>query len=92
MCKNSVRRVVEENPQTDSDVLLECVLEVLEITMSSNSKSFANNFLTQINGATIGGPELASVTDIFGALYIYPVANNGSPFVRKDWKGYQNGN
>ena len=63
MCINAVRRVAEENPQIDIEVL-ECVLEALEITMSSNNGSFANNFFTQINGATIGGPQSASVTDI----------------------------
>ena len=30
--------------------------------MSSNNGKFANNFFTQINGATIGGPESASIT------------------------------
>ena len=60
--------------------------------MSSNNESFASNFLTRINRAKMGGPELASVTDIFGAVYIDPVAKNGSPFVPKDGKRYQNGN
>ena len=74
-----MRKVTEENPQIDLEVSLECVLEVLEITMSSNNGSFANNFFTQVNGALIGGPESASVTDIFGAVYIDPVAKNGGP-------------
>ena len=90
MCINSVRKVIEENPQIDLEVPLECVLEALEITMSSNNGSFANNFFTQFNGATIGGPESASVTDIFGAVYIDPVAKNGGSFVPKDWKRYRN--
>ena len=58
--------------------IFECVLEALEITMSSNNGSFANNFFTQVNGATIGGPESPIVTDIFGALYIDPVAEMGA--------------
>ena len=45
--------------------------------MSSNNGEFRNNFFTQINGATIGGPESASVTDIFGAVYVDPVAEGG---------------
>ena len=89
MCINAVKRVVEENPQIDLEVPIECVLEALEITMSSNNGSFANNFFTQVNGATIGGPESASVTDIFGAVYIDPVAKNGGPFVPKEWKRYR---
>ena len=32
--------------------------------MSSNNGKFRNNFFTEINGATISGPESASVTDI----------------------------
>ena len=56
--------------------------------MSSNNGSFANNFFTQVNGATIEGPEPASVTDIFEAVYIDPVAKDGGPFVPKDWKRY----
>ena len=68
---NAVRRVVKENPQIDLEVPLERVLKVLEITMSSNNGSFANSFFTQINEATIGGPESASGTDIFGAVYIH---------------------
>ena len=78
MCINAVRRVVEENPQIDLEIPLECVLEALEITMSSNNGSFAYNFFTQVNRATIGGPESASVTDIFGAVYIDPVAKMGA--------------
>ena len=79
MCINAVRRVVEENPQIDLEVPLQCVLEALEIIMSPNNWRFANNFFTQINGVMIGGPESASVTDIFGAMYIDPVTKNGGP-------------
>ena len=67
MCINAVKRVVEENPQIDLEVPIECVLEALKFTVSSNNGSFANNFFTQVNGATIGGPESASVTDILVA-------------------------
>ena len=89
MCIEAVREVVEDNQQLDLGVPVECVLEALEITMSSNNGKFANNFFTQINGATIGGPESASVTDIFGAIYIDPVAKNGGPIVPTDWKRYR---
>ena len=77
MCTEAVRKVVEENQHLFLGVPVECVLETLEITMSSNNGKFANNFFTQINGATIGGPESASVTDIFWVVYIDPVAKNG---------------
>ena len=40
---DAVKRVVEENPQIDLEVPFECVLEALEITMSSKNRSFANS-------------------------------------------------
>ena len=89
MCIEAVGKVVEENQRLDLGVPVECVLEALEITMSSNNGKFANIFFTQINGATIGGPESASVTDIFGAVYIDPVAKSGGPMVPTDWKRYR---
>ena len=89
MCIEAVREVVEDNQQLDLGVPVECVLEPLEITMSSNNGKLGNNFFTQINGATIGGPESASVTDVFGAVYIDPVAKNGGPVVPTDWKRYR---
>ena len=44
---------------------------------------------TQINGATIGGPKSASVTDIFGAIYIDRVVDKGNSQLHpSDWKRY----
>ena len=48
----------------------ECILEALRISMTSNNCEFLNRHFTQIDGATIGGPESASVTDIYGAVFI----------------------
>ena len=89
MCINAVKKVVEDNPQVDLGVPVDCVLEALELTMSSNNGEFRNNFFTQINGATIGGPESASVTDIFGAVYVDPVAERSGPFAPTEWKRYR---
>ena len=64
----SVRRVLrtrEANEPAD-----ECILEAVEITMSSNQFEFMGNFYTQIDGATIGGKDSGSITDIFGAEVI----------------------
>ena len=36
-----------------------------------------------------GGAESVSVTDIFGAIFIYPVAKAGGPFIPSDWKRYR---
>ena len=89
MCIEAVRKVVEENQHLDLGVPVECLLEALEITMSSNNGKFENNFFNQIDGSTIGGPESASVTDIFGAIYIDPVAKSGGPIVPTDLKRYR---
>ena len=83
MCIEAVRKVVEENQQLDLGVPVECVLEALEIIMSSHNGKFANNFFTQINA------EWASVTDTFRAIYIDPVAKNGGPVVPTNWKRYR---
>ena len=45
------------------------ILEALQITMPCNNGIFLGKHFTQIQGATIGRPESASVTDIFGAEY-----------------------
>ena len=57
--------------------------------MSSNNTKFEGRFSTQSNGATIGGSKSASVTDIFGAILIDPVAKAGGPFIPSDWKRYR---
>ena len=58
--------------------------------MSSNNGTFNGKFFTQINGATIGGPEAASTTDIFGVIHIDTVARegDGSP-IPHYWKRYR---
>ena len=47
---------------------INCIQEALTITMSSNNGTFNGKFFTQVNGATIGGPESASTSHIFGAI------------------------
>ena len=57
--------------------------------MSCNNATFLGNHFTQINGATIGGPESASVTDIFGAEFIDQIAMRGGPIEPDNWKRYR---
>ena len=45
--------------------------------MTGNNGSIAGQFFMQIDGATIGGPDSASITDIFGGQFIDPVAEQG---------------
>ena len=44
---------------------------------------------TQIDGATIGGPKSASVTDIFGGQFIDPIVKSGRPLEPRFWKRYR---
>ena len=85
MCIKAVEKVVAQYPEHVLEVPLDCTLEALRITMSTNTRKFGNRFFTQINGATIGGPESASVMDIFGAVYIDPKAIQAGS---KNWKRY----
>ena len=54
--------------------------------MSSYNGQFQEKLFTQIEGATVGGPESASVTDIFGAVYIDEVARQEDESLKpNDW-------
>ena len=65
-----------------------CTLEALKITMTSNNGKFLKRHFTQINGATTGGLASASVTDIFGAVFKYPVGREGGPLISVGWRRY----
>ena len=57
--------------------------------MSSNNCEFQEKHYTQINGATIGGPESASTTDIFRAVFIDEPALKEGPFEPLEFCGYR---
>ena len=86
MCIESVDKLLdtreEDKPAKD------CILDALRITMSSNNCEFVGRHFTQRDGATIGGPESASVTDIYGAVFIdrkiLKVMND-----TEDWRRYR---
>ena len=59
------------------------------ITMTSSSTKFSNRFFTQIDGATTGSPDLGSVTDIFGAVYIDKKFMEECPRKPDNYKWYQ---
>ena len=92
MCIEAIKRVLQTYAHIDLKVPTESIIEALEITMSSNNTKFEGRFFTQSNGATIegggGGAESASVTDIFVAIFIDPVAKAGGSFISSDWKRY----
>ena len=81
----AVEEVVAQYPEHVPEVPPDCIFEALRITMSTNTGKFENRFYTQINGATIGGPDSANVTDIFGAVYIDPKTIQVGA---KNWKRY----
>ena len=91
-CTEAVKKVLETNVNEYSlySSLIECIQEALAITMSSNNDTFNSKFFTQVNGATIGGPESASTTDIFGAIHIDTLAREGDgALIPEDWKRYR---
>ena len=67
----------------------QCITEALAITMSSNNGEVEGHHFIQLDGATIGGPESASVKDIFGGKFIEPIVKSGEPLEPKFWKRYR---
>ena len=66
----------------------ECILEAVDITVSSNTAHFCNRYFTQIDGATIGLPDSGSITDIYGAIHIDKKFINESPVKPQNSKRY----
>ena len=66
LCMRAVKRILDERGTNLPQNSKNCILEALSITMSSYNGQFLGELFTQIDGATIGGPESASVTDILG--------------------------
>ena len=57
--------------------------------MTSNNCSFLGKHFTQIDGATIGGPNVGSITDIYRSEYINKVIYEESPFDIEEYKRYR---
>ena len=68
----------------------DCILEAIEITMSSNSTQFDGRQFTQIDGATIGSPDSGSITDTYEAVHIDQVLIQQCPIVPQNYKRYRN--
>ena len=67
----------------------QCILNALTITMTSNTCNFKDRHLAQIDGATIGGPESASVNDIYGVVLINSKIEENIINEDEDWKRYR---
>ena len=66
MCVKAVGQLLDTRKENIPEK--QCILDALAITMTSNSCNFMGKYFTQVDGATIGGQESASVTDIYGAV------------------------
>ena len=68
---------------------IECIKEAVEITMSRNQCEFGGKFYTQIDGATIGGTDSGSITDIFGARKIDKKIQENCPWPTETYMRYR---
>ena len=95
LCIEAVRKPLYEWKPRWSKSSKECICEAVEVTMTSNNGCIAGQFFTQIDGATIGGTDSASITDIFRGQFIDPVAeremktNAGIILKPLDWRRYR---
>ena len=64
-------------------------LDALAIRMTSNTCNFMGKHFTQIDVATISGPESASVIDIFGADFIDSKTEKNITNEHEDWERYR---
>ena len=67
----------------------ECLKEAVRLTMTKNNVTFMGKYYTQIDGATIGGPNSGSVTDIFGAEFIDRVIEEKCPYKLQEYRRYR---
>ena len=77
LCLQAVRRALDLWEPKMSEERKRCICEAVSITMNFSNGELGKKFFSQINGASIGGPGSASITDIFGAEFIDPIAQNG---------------
>ena len=87
-CLKGIEQVLGED-ECCSESYIQCIVEAVRLTMTSNNCSFLGRHFTQIDGATIGGPDAGSVTDLFGAIYIDKVIQEECPFDVEEYKRYR---
>ena len=67
----------------------QCELDTYRITTTSNACNFMGRYFTQIDGATIGGLESASVIDIYGTVFIDSKIEENIINEDNNWKRYR---
>ena len=87
MCLDAVKTVLQGEQRSQEEI--ECILDAVSITMSTNHCEFLKNFYTQVNGATIGGPDSGSVTDIYGGIHIDKKILEDCPIDQTNYKRYR---
>ena len=89
MCLKAVGQLLDTRKENIPEK--QCILDALAITMTSNSCNFMGKYFTQVDGATIGGPESASVIDIYEAVFIDSKIEENIINENEDWKQYRDG-
>ena len=87
-CLKVIEHVLNKD-ESGSGNYKRCVLEAVRLTMTSNNCSFLGRHFTQINGATIGGPDAESITDIFCAIYIDKIIYKECPHQISEYRRYR---
>ena len=86
-CLQAIEKVLCESEEiiiSDNN----CILEAIELTMTSNNCSYLGKHFTKIDDATIGGNNAGSITDIYGAEYINKIIYEECPFDIEEYKRY----
>ena len=86
MCLKAVGQLLDTRNENFPEK--QCILDALAITMTSSTCNFMGKYFTQVDGATISGPESASVTDIYGAVFIDSKIEENIINENEDWKRY----
>ena len=87
MCLKTVQKLLDTSCQ--SYPRKECILDAFVVILTSNTCNFTGRSFTQTDGATIGGPESESVTDIFGAAFMNSKVQDNLTSGHGDWKRYR---
>ena len=84
MCLKAVGQLLDFCSQNFPEK--QCILDALAITVASNTCNFTGRHFTQIDGANIHGPESASITGIYGAVFIDSKIEENIINEDEDWK------
>ena len=87
MCLKAVGQLLDFCSQNFREK--QCMLDALVITMTSNTCKFMYRDFTQTDSTTICRPELASLAEIYGAVFIDSKTEEIVTNKNVDWKRYR---